>query len=242
MRANGVTYLQAAACFLIAAAGLVPVVHDNRPFWGLLCISFDDRAPTVSEVEINSPAELAGIRANDVILSVNGSAASFSTLMAVLDGLRPGETARLRVKRGESELDVTVAGQEPPIAMIYYPTVWHPIAGGVGLALGLLVVATGLLRPAPRWRPAVLICLSLALAAVFFWAIVQDNVFAHWQMRRYHNLNWGAKWHFGQSWVGLVASIALALLATWELRGLLGRSVAARDEPPKEPQQPTGTA
>lgn len=242
MRVAGVSTLQAVACFFVAAAGLVPVVQENRPFWGLYCISFDNGAPRVHQVDSDSAASAAGLRSDDVILSVNGSAADFTGLMAVMDRLQPGETATLRVKRGEAELDVTAAGVEPPIAAIYYPTVWHPIAGLVGLALGLMVVATQPLRPAPRWRASVLGVGGLAMAVVFFLAIAQDNVFAYWQVRRYHNVNWGVKWHFEQNWTGLTASLVLAFLGAWELRRRLGRSAAAEVGPPDEPVHQGGPA
>src|SRR5262249_40516210 len=138
-----------------------------------------------------------------VILTANGSPVGLPGLNAVLDGLKPGEAARLRVKRGEGELDVSAAGLPPPVAMIYYPTPWHPVAGGVGLALGLLVFATQPLRPAPRWRAALVGALGLALAVAFFVALVEDSIFAAWKVRQFHTLNWGAKRHFHQSWVGL---------------------------------------
>jgi len=213
--------LQAVACFVIATAGLVPVFHANRPFWGLSCISFDDNPPRVHTVESDSPASLAGLRTDDVILAVNGSSTDFTNLMSILNGLQQDESVRLRVKRREQERDVTATGFKPPIAMIYYQTIWHPLAGVAGLALGLLVIATQPLRPTPRWRPILLGIVGLVLAIIFFLAIINDNFFSYWQVRRFHNLNGGTKWHFHQNWVGLFASLGLTILGTWELRRLL---------------------
>lgn len=240
MRVASVSSIQCVACFVVAAAGLVPVVQQNRPFWGLYCISFDEGPPRVQEVDSDSPAEFAHLRSDDVILSANGADANFSNLMALLDGLKQGETALLRVKRGETELDISATGLKPPIAVIYYPTVLHPVAGVVALALGLVIFATQPLKPTPRWRVILLGVTGLALAVFFFLAITQDNVFAYWQLRRYHNLNWGAKWHFEQNWVGLAASILLASLAAWEFRGLLQRSATAKDELPNPPLEQPG--
>jgi predicted metalloprotease with PDZ domain len=153
MGVKGVATLQIIACLAVAAAGLVPVVQKNRPFWGLYCKYYTyggPREPEVHEVCDDSPAHSAGLRLQDVILAANGSAVDGAGLTATLNELKPGETARLRVRRGEVEMDVPATGVEPLVAMIYYPTVWHPVAGGVGLALGLLVLATQPLRPAPR--------------------------------------------------------------------------------------------
>jgi hypothetical protein len=237
MRMASVSTLQVLSCLVIAAAGLVPVFHQNRPFWGLYCISINDGPPRVHQVDPDSPAHAAGLQVDDEIRTANGSAVHNSGLMAVLDRLKPGEAARLCVKRGEADLDVAAVGVDPPVAMIYYPTVGHPIVGGVGLALGLLIFATQPLRPAPRWRAALVGAAGVGLAAVFFWGVIEDNIFVSWPVRRYHPLNWGAKWHFGQTWVGLVASLVLAILGAWELRGLLRRSAAGEGAP-----QPTNHA
>lgn len=212
---------QIVACFLIAAAGLIPVFHENKPFWGLYCIRWDDAPPKVTEVDAGSPANSAGLRVDDAILTVNDKKTNFESLMAVLDNLQPGETAKLRVQRGEGELDVTAVAAKPPIAVIYYPTLWHPIAGGIGFALALLLLATAPLQPIPRRRPTLLCIAGLILAVAFFLAIANDSIFAAWHICRYHNLNWGTKWHFAQNWVGFVASIVLAILGAWELRRVL---------------------
>lgn len=242
MHRTAASTLQTIACFVVAAAGLVPVVHMNRPFWGLNCISFDQGAPKVYQVEEDSPAKAAGLLEDDVILSVNGSGIDYSGLAAILDSLKPGETVPLRVRRGEAEMDVSVSGIAPPVAMIYYPSIWHPVAGLVGLTLALLVIATEPMRPAPRWRAALLGAGGLALAVCFFVAIAHNNVFSYWQIRRYHTLNWGAKWHFEQAWVGLLASLALAVLGTCELRRLLRQPGAAESGPPNSPPQEAGPA
>jgi hypothetical protein len=232
MRLSRLPTQQLLACLLIAAAGLVPVFHKNRPFWGLSGGQFGDAPPRVHTVDLDSPAAAAGLKTGDQVLAVNGAAVDYTGLMAVLDALGPGETARLRINRGDVAREVTVTGVEAPVAMIYYPTRWHPIAGAVGLGLAFLLFATGTLRPAPWWRPAIVGTAGLGLAVLFFAAILANNIFLHWTVRHYHNLNWGAKWHFHQSWVGLAASLALAALAAWELRGTLREAAAAKNLPP----------
>jgi hypothetical protein len=229
MRAVGLSTLQILACLAVAAAGLVPVFHKNKPFWGLYGMSFGDGPPHVHQVDDDSPAAAAGLRVGDVVLAVNGAPVDNAALSAALESLGPGEASRLRVKRGEAELDVTARGVEPPVALVYYPLVLHPVAGGVGLAAGLLVLATQPLRPAPLWRVALVLVAGLACAVVFFLAITHDSPFAYWKVRQYHNLNWGARLHFEQPWVGLVASLALAALAAWELRGSLAKGRPTQD-------------
>jgi membrane-associated protease RseP (regulator of RpoE activity) len=226
---------------LVAAAGLVPVVQKNRPFWGLYGTSIDSGPPRINEVEHDSPAQAAGLRVGDVILAVNGTAVDLGGLDAVLEGLKPGETATLRVQRGNAERAVTVRGVEPPVAMIYYQTPWHPVAGGVALALGLVIFATQPLRPAPRWRAVLVALAGFGLAVIFFLAVAHDNPFAYWQLRRYHTLNWGEKLGFGQNWVGLAASLALAAFAAWELRSLWRRGPVPERGGTAEPPQPPST-
>ncbi|HMP60361.1 MAG TPA: PDZ domain-containing protein, partial [Gemmatales bacterium] len=118
--------LQIVAGLAIAAAGLVPVVHRNRPFWGLYGGSVDNGPPRIHKVDDDSPAKTAGLRPDDVVLSVNGVSVDNSGMSDVLTALRPGDEARLRVKRGAAEVDVVARGVDPPVAMIYYPTALHP--------------------------------------------------------------------------------------------------------------------
>lgn len=216
-----VTTLQIVAGLAIAAAGLVPVAHRNKPFWGVYAGSMDGSPPRIHQVDDDSPAKTAGLRPSDVVLSINGEPVDNSGMNATLTSLRPGDEARLRVQRGEAELDIVVRGVEPPIAMVYFPTAWHPVAGGLGLAMTLLVLATQPLRPGPLWRPSLVAVVGLGCGVVFFLAVAHNNPFAFWKLRQYHTLNWGERLHFEQTWVGLVASIVLAILAAWELRSLL---------------------
>ena len=210
--------LQAIACLAIAAAGLVPVVHENKPFWGLYAGQIGDAPPRIHTIESDSPAAASGLEEGDSVMAVDGTAVDFSGLMTTLDALGPGESVRIRVERGESVRELSATAGEPPVAMIYYLTHWHPVAGIVGLASGLLTFATGPLHPAPRWRPAVVGIVAFALAVLFFVAVLTENPFAYWKVRQFHNLNWGERWHFEQSWVGLAAALLLTALTVWELR------------------------
>jgi len=222
---------QMLASLAVAAAGLVPVVHKNKPFWGLYAGSINHGPARIHQIDDDSPAKAAGLQRQDIILAVNGVAVDNLAMSAAFAALGPGDEARLRVKRGEAELDIAVRGVEPPVALIYYPTAWHPVAGGAGLALVLLVLATQPLRPAPLWRPTIVVLVGLGCSIVFFLALIHDSPFAFLNVRQYRNLNWGDRLHFEQTWVGLVASLALALSAAVELRGLLARRSSAQNTP-----------
>jgi PDZ domain len=235
MRLSINSTLQLVACLAIAAAGLVPVVHKNMPFWGLATVSFGHSVPIVQVVEADSPANSAGLQELDEIATVNGSVVDNSGFYAVLRGLKTGDKARLHVRRSDEEIDLSVEGIEPPIAMIYYSTVWHPVAGGVALALGILLLATQSRRPVPRSRVGLVIAVGLGLAVLFLLFITFDNPSSFWQLQRYHSLNWGTKLHFGQNWVGLAASLLLAGLGAWQLRGLPRKSGAATGFPTSVP-------
>lgn len=234
MRLSRSPTFQFLACLVVAAAGLIPVIHLNRPFWGLYGEQFGDGPPRIHTVESDSPAGPAGLKVDDQVLAVNGEAVDYSGMMAVLDALSPGETARMRIKRGDTVSEVTVTATEPPVAMIYYPTFGHPIAGVVGLALAWLIIATGPLRPVPWWRAVLVGAAAFGFAVLFFVTILANNFFAHFKVRHYHNLNWGPKWHFEQSWVGLVASLVLAVLAACELRNIFRAVGTAKNLPPDQ--------
>lgn len=212
---------QILACFAVAAAGLVPVFHKNRPFWGAYGISFDVGPPRIHTVDEDSPAADAGLQVDDVVLNIDGTPVDNEGLVTALESLDPGESVQLRVERGDAELDLTARAVEPPVAMIYYSTILHPIAGGLALAAGLIVLATQPLQPPPLWRGTIVLVVGLACAVMFFIAVTNEGPFTFWRIREYHNLNWGTRIHFEQTWVGLMGSLVLAVLAAWELRRTL---------------------
>jgi serine protease DegQ len=78
-----------------------------------------DSGALVTEVEPGSPAEQAGIEANDVVTAVNGeSIATSSALRNVIGLVRLGETVSITVMRGEESMtfDVTVGESAEPVA------------------------------------------------------------------------------------------------------------------------------
>ena len=229
MRGTRLSNLQALACFVIAVAGLVPVFHKNRPFWGLNYVTLDYGLPTVFEVEPESPADRAGLQVNDEFLTANGSGVDDRSLIRALNALKPGDTVRLGMLRQGRPVEMTATAEEPPIAWIYYSTVWHPGVGVVAGMLGLILLAARPPRPAPRWLPAFIFVGGVGLATIFYLAITSHDPFPYLPVRQYHMLNAGARWHFEQSWVGLAASLVLVTLTIWQLGGQLRSSVGDRE-------------
>lgn len=65
--------------------------------------------PVVRRVMPGSPAEKAGVRAGDVILRVNGRAATYEALTQAGKDAGDGETVRLTVRRDGREMELPVA-------------------------------------------------------------------------------------------------------------------------------------
>ncbi|MEP0845507.1 MAG: serine protease [Phycisphaerae bacterium] len=72
------------------------------------------RPAYIERVRGGSPAALAGLRADDLVLSVGGRAtATCDELRETVASLQPGSTVALVVKRGEQVLELTLTTTEP---------------------------------------------------------------------------------------------------------------------------------
>lgn len=72
--------------------------------------------PNEPAVVPNSPADRAGLKVGDIILSVNGvSVNGGSTLAKIVRGFKPGRTITLRVARGSTEFTVDLTLAEVPV-------------------------------------------------------------------------------------------------------------------------------
>jgi serine protease Do len=69
-------------------------------------LDMEAMAAKITEVLPDTGASKAGLKPNDVILSLNGrDLEGIDKFMETLTGLKPGETVKLRVKRGDQEID-----------------------------------------------------------------------------------------------------------------------------------------
>jgi serine protease Do len=76
----------------------------ERPYLGIQGDP-DSTAPRVTSVAVGSPAEKAGLKVNDLILSVDGKPVkTFEEVIEVVTSKRPGEKVTLEVQRGEQKL------------------------------------------------------------------------------------------------------------------------------------------
>ena len=85
-----------------------------------LADSFNVRAGTgvlVAAVQRRSPADRAGIRPGDIVLDVNGKpVADPDAMRALIVALAPGKQVKIRIKREQKELELTVqVGKRPKL-------------------------------------------------------------------------------------------------------------------------------
>jgi regulator of sigma E protease len=71
------------------------------------------QTPIVAKVEENSPAALAGLRANDVIVAVNGAPLFHPTVISDEVRKNPGKPIALTAQRGKQKLEVTMTPVMP---------------------------------------------------------------------------------------------------------------------------------
>lgn len=80
----------------------------------------NDSKVVIADVMKDSPAEKAGLKDGDEILKVNGLAATNGKFAALAQRLEPGDTVKLRIKRGSTEKDYTVVAAKRPNDLFTY--------------------------------------------------------------------------------------------------------------------------
>ncbi len=91
----------------VAAQDATPAAQSQQPYLGV-SIAAAETGAQVTAVAPNSPAEKAGVQANDVITSFDGQKVTVETLATAVAGHSVGDSVRLTVLRGEQTMDLTV--------------------------------------------------------------------------------------------------------------------------------------
>lgn len=206
-------------CMAGAVAGLVPGVSYTAPFQGLYLMQMsvvgEDPGPLrVTDVEPGSAAARAGFRTGDELLD----ASSFDEANAAFNAMQPGERRDFQVRNAGETRSVEAVAQTPELAAVWYKSLWHPIAGGLFLALGLVVFATAPLEPPPLWRSIAVGIVGFGLAAGFAVCWATETVFSRVVPWQRFAMGQGAESSFGQTILGLAAGLILAVLAAREAR------------------------
>jgi putative serine protease PepD len=85
------------------------LIQDGKVEHAYLGVSLSDDGPAkVLDVRAGSPASKAGLRANDVVIAVDGkSITTGDELRSAIDARKPGDEIKLKIRRGNSEREAT---------------------------------------------------------------------------------------------------------------------------------------
>ena len=79
-----------------------------RPYTGARGVS-SAAGFTIDRVDVNSPAEKAGLKVGDVVIRLNGAAVVVDTAYAdFVSNAKPGDSMKLRIRRDAQELDLNI--------------------------------------------------------------------------------------------------------------------------------------
>ncbi len=93
----------------------VKVDYRRGAFLGISGDRFNNLNCSVASVEANQAAARAGIQREDVILSYDGNPVTdFESLTALIAENAPGDRVRMRIQRGDTELEIEVQLGEWP--------------------------------------------------------------------------------------------------------------------------------
>jgi S1-C subfamily serine protease len=117
VRSEGLRFTLAVLCAAICATALAGTVREAPGFLGFLYQLKDDPRPStrqwlyVQTVLPGGPADTAGVKAQDIVLAIDGKAVQFKTKRALIDffaSIRPQAVVRLTIVRGPKQLVIPV--------------------------------------------------------------------------------------------------------------------------------------
>src|SRR5262245_24766270 len=83
--------------------------RQNSGYLGVTLEERDDGSPLIVRVEEGSPADKAGLKANDVVVAVSGRVVrTRERLMALIQTLQPGQEVAIKVSREDEPLSMKV--------------------------------------------------------------------------------------------------------------------------------------
>jgi hypothetical protein len=176
---RGIVAVQIGVLLIGLAASAVPVVAKSLTFWGSMR-SWSKLAPdriSIDLVDPDSPLGVAGLQDHDEVLSIDGNPiVSPQSWTGTIDQLRAGQEAKLRVKRGDRELTVTVKGIDPEnLGYMYF--YWQIAFAGECLVFIVLLMATQSMSPKSSiWRPLLLAMVGFVTVVVLLMANLQSRL------------------------------------------------------------------
>jgi hypothetical protein len=161
---------QFAACVVGLIASAVPVVIWTSPFWGFNVPPTPDGVLgiRVANVEAGSPADEAGLSADDRIYRIGGEFLGLDGLIARVQRLQLDEEVQVEAERGSEAFELTFRGAEPELAALVYWT-WQPLAavGFVALALAAWFAPRPRLRGGLDWFELLALPIAVILMVLF---------------------------------------------------------------------------
>jgi predicted metalloprotease with PDZ domain len=85
----------------------------KEPFDAGLSLEFEDRVASIENVRNGSPAEDAGLQADDEIISLAGRSVTKETWLKTLARYKPGDSVPITVKRDRRTIKTNIVLREP---------------------------------------------------------------------------------------------------------------------------------
>ena len=199
-------------------ASLFPSFEFSHPFWGASLSKARNDTVYVTIRDPYSPAGRSGLQDHDFILDSDG----VDALDEKFEQLKPRETMHVKVRRNKTLVDVTLTGEQPIIADVWYTNQIMTITGGLMLVFFEFGLLTRVPRSIQKWTLAPIIIVLLLLTIRTGVVIAEEGRSSHF------SLYWGRaprsepnSRSFGQDYVTIAVLFSLALLLSIKLTTVL---------------------